>query len=153
MLAAASLVLTPLPGYAVSGGGGISESLAFRDMSGKDLRKAKYTKGDLRGADFSNSTLDGISMFGAICVDAKFVGASMRGTDLESADLEGADLTNAVLEGALLTNAQVQRVKSIEGADFTDALLRKDVQMGLCKMASGTNPITGVATRESLFCP
>lgn len=52
-----------------------------------------------------------------------------------------------------LTNAQFSRIKSIEGADFTDALLRKDVQMNLCKIAKGTNPTTGVDTRESLGCP
>jgi hypothetical protein len=52
-----------------------------------------------------------------------------------------------------LSNAQLQRIKSISGADFTDALIRKDVQQGLCKFAEGTNPITGVDTRESLYCP
>ena len=34
-----------------------------------------------------------------------------------------------------LTNAQLGRVKSITGADFTDVLIRKDIQMGLCKIA------------------
>ena len=52
-----------------------------------------------------------------------------------------------------LTNTQFKAVKSIEGADFTDSLLRKDVAMGLCKIAKGTNPTTGVDTRESLGCP
>lgn len=36
-----------------------------------------------------------------------------------------------------LTNAQVSRIKSIQGADFTDALIRKDVQQMLCKIAGG----------------
>ena len=34
-----------------------------------------------------------------------------------------------------LTNAQFQKVKSIKGADFTDALVRKDIQASLCKIA------------------
>ena len=34
-----------------------------------------------------------------------------------------------------LTNAQVARIKSIKGADFTDALIRRDVQKSLCKIA------------------
>lgn len=141
------------PALAVSGGGGMSTSMAFKDFSGQDLRKSKYTKADLRGADFSGANLEGVPMFGAICVDTKFVGANLRGADLESADLEGADLSNAVLEGAMLTNTQFRLIKSIEGADFTDALIRKDIMMGLCKIASGTNPTTGVETRESLNCP
>ena len=40
----------------------------------------------------------------------------------------------------------------IEGADFTDAMLRKDVQKDLCKKAKGTNPITGEETKTSLVC-
>jgi hypothetical protein len=43
-------------------------------------------------------------------------------------------------------------VKSIAGADFTDALIRRDIQQGLCKLADGTNPVTGVTTKESLGC-
>ena len=54
---------------------------------------------------------------------------------------------------AQLTNAQFKRVKTIAGADFTDALIRKDVAKDLCKIASGINPTTGVPTRESLGCP
>ena len=52
----------------------------------------------------------------------------------------------------MLYNAQFQRVKSIAGADFTDALIRPDVAKNLCKIAEGTNP-NGTDTRESLGCP
>lgn len=103
--------------------------------------------------NFTGANLEGVTLFGSIAVDAKFVGANLRGADLESVDLEGADLSGAVLEGALLSNAQWRLVKSIEGVDFTDALIRKDVATGLCKIAKGTNPTTGVDTRESLNCP
>lgn len=41
---------------------------------------------------------------------------------------------------------------NIENADFTDAVMRKDVQKDLCKIAKGTNPVTGEDTKTSLAC-
>ena len=77
----------------------------------------------------------------------------MRRADLESAVFEDADFTNVNLSGAFVNNAQFRHIKSIVGSDWTDVLLRKDIQASLCKIASGTNPKTGNDTRATLMCP
>lgn len=41
----------------------------------------------------------------------------------------------------------------IDDTDWSDVVLRKDQQLYLCSIAAGTNPVTGVDTRESLVCP
>ena len=71
---------------------------------------------------------------------------------LGTARLVKANLTNAILEGTYAFNAKFAGA-TIEGADFTDALLRDDEIEHLCEVASGVNPTTGRATRESLMCP
>lgn len=49
------------------------------------------------------------------------------------------------------TNARFKDTK-LADTDWTDAILRRDVQRLLCKIAKGTNPVTNVDTLESLMC-
>ncbi|NEN91583.1 MAG: pentapeptide repeat-containing protein [Okeania sp. SIO3H1] len=121
------------------------------DFSGRDLTNDSFTKSILRKSDFSNSNLSGVSLFGAHLEGANLEGANLSYSTLDNATFNKANLTNAILEGAFAFHTQF-RDAIIDGADFTDAFLRADTQKELCKIAQGTNPITGNVTRDTLFC-
>lgn len=147
----AALTVFPHDAVAVSGGGGLGTSLAGKDFSSQDLRNQKFYKADMRASNFSKANLQGANLFGAFAKDANFAGADLSNADVESVDFEGADLTDAVLVGAQATNARFKGTQ-FNNTDWTDAILRRDVQKQLCATAKGTNPVTGVDTRESLLC-
>jgi uncharacterized protein YjbI with pentapeptide repeats len=128
------------------------EILVEADFSGRDLTDSSFTKANLKQSNFSNSNLQGVSFFAANLESANLTGVDLRNATLDSARLIKANLTNAVLEGAFAASARFDGA-IIDGADFTDVLLRDDEQAKLCKMATGTNPVTGRDTRETLFCP
>lgn len=128
------------------------ESLINVDFSGRDLTDSSFTKTNLRSSNLSRTNLEGVSFFAANLESANLEGANLKNATLDSARFTKANLTNAVLEGAFAANARFDGA-IIDGTDFTDVMLRQDEQNKLCKVAKGTNPITGRETRETLMCP
>jgi uncharacterized protein YbjT (DUF2867 family) len=69
----------------------------------------------------------------------------------EGFDFSDTDLRGAILRGAIASGSRFGGAR-IENADFSDALIDRASQRQLCRTATGTNPVSGVGTRESLGC-
>lgn len=128
------------------------EALIGVDFSGRVLTDATFTKANLRNSNLSHTDLRGVSLFGANLESVNLEGANLSNATLDTARFTRANLTNAILEGAFAFNSRFDGAK-IDGADFTDVLLRQDIQNKLCQIAQGTNPVTGRSTRDTLNCP
>eukprot|EP00614_Pseudopedinella_elastica_P015088 CAMPEP_0172584944 /NCGR_PEP_ID=MMETSP1068-20121228/4467_1 /TAXON_ID=35684 /ORGANISM="Pseudopedinella elastica, Strain CCMP716" /LENGTH=159 /DNA_ID=CAMNT_0013379261 /DNA_START=206 /DNA_END=685 /DNA_ORIENTATION=+ len=144
------------PAFAISGGG---LDYASSDISKKAF-KGDYSKKDFSGciandAVFSDSTLRGARFFKSSLKGADFSGADLSSVSMEESDLSDVNFHGAVLEAAYFTGATLDLAKDIEDADFTDAIMRETMQRTLCARpdAKGTNPKTGIDTRDSLMCP
>jgi len=121
-----------------------------RDEDGKPITK-EFVKYDL-----SNYDLTGLDLRGAL-----FSVATLKRADLEGANLEGsiayathfeeANLTNVNFRDAVLTKSFFMAT-TIDGADFSGAIIDAPQREAMCSRAAGTNPVTGVETYDSLDC-
>jgi uncharacterized protein YjbI with pentapeptide repeats len=141
---------------AVSGGG---KDYATKDLKGQsfvgvDARGKDFTQVDAKGVQFNDAKLQGARFYRAFLESASFDGADLSGASLEDAGLSKATFKNAILANSYLGSG-FELVSTIEGADFTDALMPTKVSSLLClrQDISTANPKTGVITSESLLCP
>lgn len=125
--------------------------LPYSDFSGRVMQATEFALAHFEFSSFRDAELQG-----SIFSSTRLTNADLRGVDLsygmiDKADLTGADLRDGIFVETLFLRAILKDVK-IAGADFTDALFDGKQQRELCAIASGTNPKTGVLTRDSLGC-
>ena len=153
-------ILIFFPGQAIAAGGTSqykpmlsydNANINGQDFSGKNLQTAVFTTAKMDKTNFTGTDLTGVVISSSTLNYTNLHGANLTQGLLDQVRFVNADLSDAIFFEAMMLRATFTDV-NIEGADFTDAILGKLQQKELCKIATGVNSKTGIATRDSLEC-
>jgi len=130
-------------------------NLDFSDFSGQNLKGVAFQQSIVRNGSFKGTNLRGASFFDATLDGTDFENADMTLSNVEMAQFNRANLKNTIMVEVYVSGSTLfEGIKDIEGSDWSETYLRADQKKLLCNhpTAKGTNPVTGVDTRESLMC-